>query len=387
MDLNITFKIGKREFNLLDTLVFLAMILVGILLRVFLFEYESLDYTTYLEPWTSLMSRLGFSILKDGWYNYTGLYMYALFFISKLPFPYLVSIKLLSVIFDLLLAIATAKAVKTVKENVNPLIVFAIVWFAPTVIFNSSMWGQCDSIYAFFLIMSFMYFFKEDSFKGMLFFSIAFALKLQTIFFAPVIILLFFLKKIKFYELFLVPAVYFVSIIPLWIAGRPLKECLLIYLNQTEGKNDAISINYPNIYYMLNNDCYVELYHVPAVLFTVGALLIVMYYVLKKCYEKGIDNNILIQTALLSGSLILFFLPNMRERYSFVVDIIAILYAFTIPKKLYVPVLKFLISAIAYQTYFVYGPYFDYTILAFIQIFLIFDCTVTLIKTLREKTA
>ncbi len=386
MDLNITFKMGKREFNLLDTLVFLAMIFVGILLRVFLFEYESLDYTTYLEPWTSLMSRLGFSILKDGWYNYTGLYMYALFFISKLPIPYLVSIKLLSVIFDLLLSLATAKTVKIVKENVNPLIVFAIVWFAPTVILNSSMWGQCDSIYAFFLVMSFMYFFKEDSFKGMLFFSIAFALKLQTIFFAPIVILLFFLKKIKFYELFLIPAVYFVSIIPLWIAGRPLLDCLTIYLGQAGGKNDGISLNYPNMYYLLNNDCYIDLYHVPAILFTVSALLVIMYYVLKKCYEKGIDNNILIQTALLSGSLILFFLPNMRERYSFVVDIIAILYAFTIPKKLYVPVLKFLISAIAYQTYFVYGPYFDYTILAFIQIFLIFDCTVTLVKTLREKT-
>ncbi|MBO7599707.1 MAG: hypothetical protein J6S95_00970, partial [Lachnospiraceae bacterium] len=115
MDLNITFKIGKREFNLLDTLVFLAMIFVGILLRVFLFEYVSGDYEIFLEPWTGVMERLGFSSLKDGWYNYTGLYMYALFIIAKLPIYNLYGIKILSCIFDLLLALATAKAAKTLK--------------------------------------------------------------------------------------------------------------------------------------------------------------------------------------------------------------------------------------------------------------------------------
>ena len=387
MNLNKTLKIKNFEINLLDMLALIAIVTVGVLIRAFLYGFESTDYELYLSRWTSVLDSEGFSALSGSWYNYSGIYMYLLYIIAKLPCSYLAGIKTLSLIFDLLLAGAVACVVKLLNKDSNPLIPFGVVWFAPTVIANSGMWGQCDSIYAFFIVLSLYFILKDDSLKAMLFFSVAFALKLQSIFFAPVLILLFFLKKIKFWEFLLIPATYFVSILPMWIAGRPLIECLTIYMGQTGGNNDGISINYPNIYYLLENDCYIDLYHVPAILFTVSVLLVIMYHILKTCYKKGIDNSIIIQTALLAGSLILFFLPNMRERYSYVIDIIAIIYALYIPKKYYVPVLKILISFIGYQTYFVFGPYFNYEILAFIQIILIFDCTVTLLKYLRDYNA
>lgn len=386
MNLNKDVKIGKYTVNLLDLLAFIAMVSVGLLLRIFLFSYESLDYQQFLSNWTSLLGREGFKALGGSWHNYTGLYMYVLLIIGKLPIPNLIGIKLFSAVFDLLLALAVAKATTLFRDNINPLIPFSVVWFLPTAVANSAMWGQCDSIYCFFMIMCFIHLTKENSFKSMLYFSIAFAIKLQSIFLAPVIVLLFLLKKVRFRDLFLVPVVYFISIVPMWIAGRPLLECLLIYADQAGGKNPGISINYPNMYYLLNNDCYIDLYHVPAMLFTVSALLVIMYYVLKACYIKGYDRNILIQTALVSGSIIVFFLPNMRERYSYLIDIIAIIYAFSVPKKYHIPTLRIIVSFIAYQSYFVYGPYFNYEILAFIGIYLIYDATTTLLKTLRDKT-
>ena len=85
------------------------------------------------------------------------------------------------------------------------------------------------------------------------------------------------------------------------------------------------------------------------------------------------------------GSLIVFFLPGMHERYAYMVDLLAIVYAFMMPKKFYVPLLRIFISFIAYQTYFVYGMYFNYEILAAIQIFLIYDSVMTLYKSLNEK--
>lgn len=385
VDLNKNIKIGKFEINLLDTLAFLAMVLTGILLRVFLFSYESLDYIEFLDNWTSLLGREGFGALKDGWYNYTGIYMYILFVIGKLPISNLVGIKVVSLIFDFLLSIAVAKTARLLRENINPLIPFSVVWFLPTIVANSAMWGPCDSIYCFFLIVSFIYILKGDSFKTMLFFSIAFALKLQSIFLVPVIILLFLLKKIRFRDLFLVPLVYIITIIPMWLTGRPLLECLLIYATQSTGKTSGISINYPNIYYLLMNDCYVDLYHGPALMFTVAVLLVIMYFVLKRCYEKGINNQIILQTALLSSSLMVFFLPNMHERYAYLIDLLAILYAFSVPKKYHIPVIKVMISFIAYQTYFLYGSYFSYEVLAILGIYLIFDNTITLFKTLNSS--
>ena len=391
MILNKSIKIFSKEYNLLDVLAFFALIIVGVLARVVLFSYVSDDYTLYLERWISVLRNEGFKSLSVGWYNYTPIYMYVLWIISKLPVYDLYAIKVFSMIFDLFLAIVTASFTvtilkdKEVQRKVNPVLVFGVIWLTPTILVNSGMWGQCDSIYVSMIVLSFLYLAKEDSLKGMIFFSIAFALKLQSIFFAPILLLLFFLKKIKFWEFFIIPATYIISAIPIMIAGRPFIDCLLIYKGQAEGKSGGLSNNWPNIYYLLMNDAYIDLYKTAGIIFTFCVLLVFMYYVLKKCYEKGIDNGLLLQISLAVGSLIVFFLPGMHERYAYLVDILAIVYAFMMPKKFYVPLLRIFISFIAYQTYFVYGMYFNYEILAAIQIFLIYDAVMTLYKTLNEK--
>ena len=391
MNLNRPVKIFSKEYNLLDVLAFFALILFGIIARVVLFSYVSDDYTLYLERWISVLRNEGFKSLSVGWYNYTPIYMYVLWIISKLPVYDLYAIKVFSMIFDLFLAMVTASFTVSicndgkVQRKVNPVLVFGVIWLTPTIIANSGMWGQCDSIYVSMIVLSFLYLSKEDSLKGMIFFSIAFALKLQSVFFAPVLVLLFFLKKIKFWEFFIIPATYIISAIPIMIAGRPFIDCLLIYKGQAEGKSGGLSNNWPNIYYLLMNDAYIDLYKTAGIIFTFCVLLVFMYYVLKKCYEKGIDNGLLLQISLAVGSLIVFFLPGMHERYAYMVDLLAIVYAFMMPKKFYVPLLRIFISFIAYQTYFVYGMYFNYEILAAIQIFLIYDSVMTLYKTLNEK--
>lgn len=385
MNLNITFKIKDKEINLLDLLAFIAMIGAGILLRVKLYDFISGDYTEFLEKWTRILEYEGFKSLGDSWYNYTPLYMYVLYIIAKLPIYNLYGIKIFSGIFDFLLAYSAAKCSKQLRENINPLIPFAVVWFTPTVVSNSSMWGQCDSIYTFFIVMTFIYLMKEDSFKSMLYFAFAFSIKLQSVFFAPVLLLMFFLKKIRIRDVFLVPLVYIIQIIPIWIAGRPLKSCLFIYFEQSRGKNGGISVNYPNIYYLLMNDAYIELYSGPAVIFTVCVLLVLMYHVLKKCYRIGYNKTILLEIVLACGTIIVYLLPSMRERYSFMVDIIAIIYGLTVPKKLHIPILRILISYLAYTTYFIHGQYVSYKVLAVVGIYLIYDAVTTLLKSLADK--
>lgn len=387
MNLNINIRLFKKEYKLIDVLAVCAILLFGIVIRVSLYSYISTDYTEFLEKWCDVLRRLGFKLLGDGWYNYTPIYMYILFIISKLPVYDLYAIKTVSVIFDICVSYAAARATYKMRTTVNPIIVFGTVFLMPTVIANSAMWGQCDSIYVFFIVLSFLYLLKENSFKGMLFFSIAFALKLQSVFFLPILVLLFFLKKVKFWEFFLIPATYIVSTIPIMIAGRSFKDCLFIYLEQARGKTDRLSVNFPNIYYLLMNDAYIDLYKTAGVIFTMCVLLVLLYYVLKKSYENGWNNDLLLQTTLLTGAIIMFLLPGVHERYGYMVDIFAIIYAFTRPKKFYVPMLRIFISFIAYQTYFVNGDYFPFEWLALIQIFLIYDGFMTLQKSLNTGEA
>lgn len=385
MDLSKKIKIGKREAELLDVLMAFGLIAIGFLVRICLVGFRSGDWEVFLEPWTNQLKLHGFKALAAGFYNYTPIYMYILWFLSLLPIDTLMGIKAVSILFDLLLAVAVAKLVVQVKPGANPLLPFGIVWLAPTVISNSSMWGQCDAIYTTFVMLCLLYLLRNESGKAMLFYGIAFSIKLQSIFFAPILVLLFFLKRIRFREFFLIPAVYLVSIIPTWIAGRPLRELLLIYLGQSAGDNPTLSVIYPNIYYLIGNDVYLKLYGRTAICFTMAVLLVLLYYVLKKAYRIGLSNQVLVQAALVCGSLIVFLLPSMRERYSYMVDILAVLYAFMNPKKLYVPLARLTISYMAYTTYYRFGMYTSYEVLACVQIFLILDAVYTLIGTLREE--
>lgn len=384
MDLSRELKIGKRKIQILDLLMVLGVFVVGVMVRISLKGYESGDWEVFLEPWTNLLKEGGFKALAVGYYNYTPIYMYILWFLTELPIDTLVGIKIVSSLFDLLLAIAVACIVKEIMPGTNPVIPFGVVWLLPTVVSNSSMWGQCDAIYTSFVMLCLLFLLKEDSFKAMLFYGLAFAIKLQSIFFAPILVLLFFLKKIRFAHVLWVPAIYLLSIIPVWIAGRPIKELLLIYYGQT-GANPTLSVIYPNIYYIIGNDVFLELYGGTAIWFTLGVILVLMYFVLKQGYKMGITKDILIQTALVAGSIIVFLLPNMRERYSYMVDILAVIYGIANWKKFYIPVARVTISFLAYTTYYRYGMFISYELLAVIQVVLIADGVYTLIKTLGEN--
>lgn len=386
MNLNKTVRIFKREINLLDLLAFILVAILAGLARVLLFSYVSQDYNEYIKGWFELISMNGGILsLKSGFYDYTPPYMFALCIINALPIDNLVGTKIFACIFDYLIAIFVTKAVKELRPDINPVLPFAFVLFTPTVVSNSAMWGQSDAFYSFFVILSLYYILKDQPVKSCVYFGCAFAIKLQCIFFLPVLALAFFLKKAKFWHCLLIPVPYLIAILPVWILGRPLKELLTIYLFQTGEGESVLSPNYPNIFYLIQNDTYVDLYEKPAIVFCFAVLAVFMYWVLKKCYRVGLSKTVILQTALVAGMICLFFLPNMRERYAFYVDLFAIIYGLTVPKKLYVPIVKIGISYIAYTTYYAYGMYMSYTIPALLGLLLIVDGVVTLMKTFKAE--
>lgn len=104
-----------------------------------------------LDPWFRRhLSEQGFAGLADEFSNYNTPYLVLLWLATKLSVSQIVAIKLLSVIFDGLLAFFAYRIVRVVRPASSwlPVLITGLVLLLATVLLNSSAWGQCDAIYA-----------------------------------------------------------------------------------------------------------------------------------------------------------------------------------------------------------------------------------------------
>ena len=153
----------KYDIQIIDIFILLIILSFGLLLRYNLFYFESEDYIQNLQHWfANIKSNGGIYGIKYLVGNYTPPYTYLLALLTYLPFSSLTSIKLLSVFFDVLLSMLVALTVFTLRKNKNyAILAFSIVFMLPTVIVNSSLWAQCDSIISFFIVFSLYCFLRE----------------------------------------------------------------------------------------------------------------------------------------------------------------------------------------------------------------------------------
>lgn len=149
--------------HLLPGSVIVVLVLAAIGVRLLFIDQVSGDYRTFVGPWYDyLTSHGGFAAVGAEISNYNPPYLYLLAAATYLPLPKIVAIKLISIIFDVLLA---GFAALIVRERFGRPVIwvscFAIVLFAPTVVINSAAWGQCDSIYAAFCVGSLYFLIRE----------------------------------------------------------------------------------------------------------------------------------------------------------------------------------------------------------------------------------
>lgn len=374
----------KDKTKILDVLMLVAVIFLGLKVRQSLAGFESRDWIKFLEPWTNKLTTEGFGALAEGFYDYTPGYMYVLWFITRLPIPALLGIKYVSIVFDFVLASVVTLICREIKEDINPLIPFSVVWICPTVISNSSMWGQCDAIYVSFLLLAILFILKEKWSMAMICYGVAFALKVQSVFFLPVIILLCCIGKVQIRKLLYIPLVYILSIVPAFFAGRNLTDLLMIYVKQTGTYNNALSFRYPNIYYLIGEETFVELYGQAGIWFCLSGLLIIMYYCLRKLLCIDLSKSMLVQIVLVSGAFAVYFMPFMHERYGFFVEIMAVIYAILYRHKWYVPVAYICSTFLAYVDYYLIESDVNFVILATIILIVLIDMLYTLWKTISS---
>ncbi|MBC8619781.1 hypothetical protein H8788_18750 [Parabacteroides faecis] len=316
---------------------FLALlILAGLLIKLLMLPFfpEPGDYTFFLKPWVEFIRSHGYwQAFRFEFANYSPAYLYFLLGIAKLGGEPLIPIKLVSICFEYVAAwFIGGIAYQKYKEDWVRWCALAVVPLLPTVLINSSYWGQCDSVYASFLVGSIYFVLRKRSFLSILFLGISFSFKLQAVLLFPFYFVLLLKNRVKWYYFLLVPAVYLISLLPAYCAGRPLTELLSVFISQSE-YYESLSLQFPNLYMWISDDHYETVKWIGILLTCLFALL--TGGLLAKKYRAQLTNNYLVRLALLSAVIFPFLLPGMHERYMYVGDLLAVAYIIYFPRKFY----------------------------------------------------
>lgn len=348
-------KITKIEVKAIEFLqkkiayIYLILaLLISLVIRYAGFSYLSDDMDGYLINWYKQIEQLGgLKALGTQVGNYNVLYQTIIACLTYLPGDIIVKYKLVSVVFDYVLAAGVFLLLKE-KENTKLLAIIGalVVVFSPIVFMNSSVWGQCDSIYTSFMVLS-LYAYKKDKIgASMILFGLSFAFKLQAIFFLPFYLFEWFRRKnFSLLYFLLVPITMITVCIPAYLNGRGFKGFISPYYYQTESCG-KMSFNYQSFWTILSgNDSryvdYISTMKVPAILLTFMVLLSIMMWLLIK--KKNLNDRTMLYLALILAFSCVEFLPGMHERYGFGVEILSIVLAFkdkkTIPLSIALNVL------------------------------------------------
>ena len=330
-----------------------AFTALALVIRASLLDFESGDYLTFLAPWTQFFrDNGGFAALRYSLGNYNPPYMYFLALFSYFDISELYLIKLLSVLFDVLLAWACMKLLGLYTGSRAKLLgVFFAVLFLPTVVINGAYWAQCDSIYAFFGIYALYLGLRGRGCASMVSLAACFAFKLQAVFIIPVFFILLLAKKLRWRQLLVFPAAYIVFMLPALLAGRPFIETMTLYFAQAGTVGDAMNYNAPSLTSMFQWSGNTE---GPSMLLIAAAFALVLAsYAVAAVKRSSLDDTVILGFALLLAMGIPYLLPHMHDRYFFISGVLALVLAFRDWRFLPVPLLAELASLHCYYAYFV----------------------------------
>ncbi len=340
----------KRGLNRMDLCYLAALTLIGLGIRVILRVVITDDWLMYWDPWISDLKEMGFPYLATDRYDYTPTFVYILWAISRLSINPMTAYKGLHCVLDFVAAGILGKMIwKVTGSKRKGILSYGLFLIVPTIWANSALWAQCDIIFMTFLLLCFYYLFEDRPCKAMFFYGMAFVFKLQSLFIFPFLVILWVNKKVDLKHFLWIPALYFLSIVPAWIAGRPLMDLINIYMAQGAQDVWSLSIKWPNIYQIIGNQFFLLEYASAGMWLILGILMIILYAMAQKRYR--ITNEFIVQMALFFAILTPWFLPHMHERYGCVADILAIIYAMMNTKKFYFPLVQILVSFNSYMAY------------------------------------
>ena len=377
-------KIADFVMNHLNVIAIVAVTLIGVIIRIPLRGFLSDDADIFLLPWYEEIQASGISKQVG---NYNLVYQFAIYVMTKLPIKPLYAYKILSCIFDLLLAVVCALVVDSFfreEKRYRTVLVYGAVLISPVVLLNSAAWAQCDSIYVFFGICGLYLLLKDRPGWAMFCFGLSLAFKLQAVFFFPALFFIYLMKKnftaLKF---LLIPAGVVGCSLPMLMAGRTIREIVLVYFWQTK-ENPMMHINYPSLYCLLDYVPY-EGFSEAAILITVVALGMLFFYIAhqNKRVGGGGKADIIIYLFLSTYTCVLL-LPAMHERYGYSYEILAWILACLIPKTAPLCIGLQLMTLRTYS-HFLFKTPINLTALGYLNIVIYFLYVWILLRELKQE--
>ncbi|MBQ8940732.1 MAG: hypothetical protein IJ062_02770 [Firmicutes bacterium] len=343
-----------KEKNLL---FFVVITFLGLMARLYGFNFVGCDMGLFLMPWfNEIKAGGGLDALSGQVGNYTLIYQTIISLMTYINIPCVYQYKLFSVVFDYFMAFAAATLVCEIKKEKRFTFLFncvyAVALFLPTVVLNSAYWGQCDSILAYFMIMTVMYMYKKRFVRAFVMYGLAFSFKMQCIFILPLILGLYFTKKEFSAANFGITAfVYWLSGIVAYIKGRDLLAAFGVFGLQVNSHKWMYN-DFPSFWYLLGNalDFYNMALLISAVVVGLGLYVIVSD---KKRIETGEEY---LHTAVWFIWALLLFLPSMHERYAYPMDMLLICLSFLSPKYIKFAAVSVTFSVLAYSATIMAAP-------------------------------
>ncbi len=337
-------------------LLFLSIILftLSLIVRFQILAYVNRDLTL-LQKWYDHLYINGMAGLADEHFsNYPPAYLYLLWLstlFSRWVGP-VSALKLIPTLFDLLSAYTIFHMTRLRYDDDRPYFIAAGFFILPTILFNSSGWGQIDSLYTSFLLVCVYLLLKEKPFWALVAFGMAFSFKSQSIFLLPFLGILFLKGRIRWVHFLLVPTVYMILGIPIALIGRSWASILSIYFGQL-GQFRYLSKDAPNLYIFVPNSFYDTGLRIGLGIFVL-ALAILGWTNWRAKITFTHRQIILMALAVLS--LVPFVLPKMHDRYFYPVDVFSYAAIIFIPEMWFVPLLYQLISGLSYSAFLLGAP-------------------------------
>lgn len=340
-------KISKAENTIkqwflsnMDMFFIVLLWLAGMIIRILVLDYETQDMRGFFLVWyEQIKEGGGLAALREPLGNYSGASCFFLALSTYLPFEPIVSIKVVSIVLDVVLAIGVGGLVYELsKDKKKGVLAASITWLLPTVILNSAMWGQADGIYTAFLVLCAWFVVKRRYVPAFIMFGVALGFKLQAVFWIPVLLVLWFVdEKAHIWHYLLAGLSFLGTLLPCALAGRSFKSQIKTYLFQMED-NSVLSLNMPNIYALLGKsdaiEANVKMIERVGIVMTLVLLGTLCYYLLKN--RKQLNAKLWLEAMMLSVLIINFFLPHMHERYTYSAVCLALVLAFFAKKYVFV---------------------------------------------------
>jgi Gpi18-like mannosyltransferase len=303
---------------------------IGLTFRYFAREHATTDAIQFLIPWYVFARDHGIGGLSEAFTNYTPFYSYLLLIATQFDWlgQPLSLVKAISAVFEFGCAIVVAQIVwQATRVPLRASMAFCGVWLAPTVIINGAVWGQADSIWTFFTLLSISLFMQDRN--GVVPFAIAFAVKAQGVFLGPFVLGMMLRRRVHWAWLASVPGVYVALAIPVMLAGRPIASVLKVYVDQADTFH-RLTMNAANIWVLAGDAPYAAGVAIGLVVAAASGLALSAF--IMRSRQEGPD--VILLAACASLMLMPYLLPKMHDRYFYAFEVASIALACVNPRYL-----------------------------------------------------